>query len=431
MKLTKHQQKIFDHIESSNQNFLILGKPGVGKSVLINALINEGKKDYSVSAPTGLAAININGKTLHSLFKIPIIENGIIPAEMQLPEKKHLMHLVYVKYLIIDEISMVRADILDYIDRVLRYFRGKDDQDHPEPFGGIQIIMVGDFCQLAPVVNAIAKKELKQYGYRSEFAFDAKCFDLESFVIYELVEVLRQKDDLHFMSILNDIRFGNATDSIINDFNSLIGTPRPLALTLTATNREADLINDNEMNRLRTPSRTFSANVDGEWPEALYPLPAFITLKEGAQVMVRKNNADRNPDLDEMQSTTLVNGDILKVAAIEAKSIRGENAKRVYIQTFNRSRKVQNPETKKWKMEIYASFTQLPLTPAWAISMHKSQGQSYEFVNIDPSRIFTAGQLYVALSRARSMNGITLMSPVTKSKFTVNNHVKNFYESIG
>lgn len=431
MKLTKHQQKIFDHIETSNENFLILGKPGVGKSVLINALVETGEKYYTVSAPTGLAAINIGGKTLHSIFKIPIIENGIIPETMSIPEKKHLMHLSTVKSLIIDEISMVRADVLDYIDRVLRYFRGNDERDHPEPFGGVQIIMVGDFCQLAPVVNAIARNELKQAEYKSEFAFDAKSFDLSALNIYELVEVLRQKDDLHFMSILNDIRFGNASTSIINDFNALIGAPRPLALTLTATNKESDIINRNEMDRLTGAPLVYSALVEGDWPETLYPLPAYITLKQGAQCMVRKNNADRDPNNEEPQTTTLVNGDILKLADLNKNFVRSENGKRVYIQTFQRSRKVQNPETLKWKLEVYASFTQLPLTPAWAISMHKSQGQSYDYVNIDPAKIFTAGQLYVALSRARSMNGITLLSPITKSKFSVNKHVQNFYESIG
>jgi len=429
MKLTKNQQAIFKAVETTSNNFLILGKPGVGKSVLINALVAEGAKNYTVAAPTGLAAININGKTLHSIFRIPIIENGIIPSDLQLPDKRDLGALYHVSALIIDEVSMVRSDTLDYIDRVLRYFR-----DNEQPFGGIQIILVGDFCQLAPVVNPQARAELKAAGYQSEFAFSAKVFHPDIFKIHELTEVLRQKDDLYFMDILNAARFGDITPSMIRDLNALVGAPKPLAITLTATNRQADDINSNEMTRLPGEYKTFNAESSGDWPENLWPLPGMLRLKVNAQIMVRKNGADRDPnEMDREIPTKLVNGTLGLI-----KEFNSENRRvitltsdiKVYRQDFQRSRKVQKDDG-KWKMETYATFNQLPVTPAWAISMHKSQGQSFDVVNIDPSKVFVAGQLYVALSRARSMAGMTLLSPVSPSKFTVNRMVRAFYESIG
>lgn len=426
MKLTKKQQSIFNAVETSSENFLILGKPGVGKSVLINALVAEGKKNYTVAAPTGLAAINIGGKTLHSLFRIPIIENGIIPNDLQLPDKRDLGQLYHLNTLIIDEVSMVRADTLDYIDRVLRYFRNVD-----QPFGGLQIILVGDFCQLAPVVNAQARNELKDAGYQSEFAFSSQVFHPDIFKIVELTDVLRQKDDLYFMDILNAARFGNITPSMMRDLNSLVGAAKPLAITLTATNKQADLINDNEMARLPGAYQSFNSEVTGDWPQNLWPLPEVIRLKQNAQVMVRKNNADKDPDEHNDEPGKLVNGTLGLVKEFSSKTtLTLDSNIKVYKQNFQRSRKAQNAEG-IWKMEVYASFYQMPVTPAWAISMHKSQGQSFDNVNIDPAKVFSPGQLYVALSRARSMAGMTLLSPVSSNKFTVNKMVRGFYEAIG
>lgn len=423
MELTVKQRQIFDEVESSSNNFLILGKPGVGKSVLINALVEQGQKTYTVSAPTGLAAINVGGKTLHSIFRLPIIENGIIPHNMPFPDKRELGQLYNVSALIIDEVSMVRADTLDYIDKLLRYFRNNE-----LPFGGIQIILVGDFCQLAPVINAQSRKELKDDGYQSGFAFSAKAFTLDSFVVHELTEVLRQKDDLYFMDILNASRFGNITQKMLRDLNDLVGVPKPLAITLTATNKQADDINANEMARIQSPFVAYTSEITGEWPNALWPLPEIIRLKVGAQVMVRKNGADRDPDAEGEQVTTLVNGTLGVIESLD-KTFLHLGGRKVYRQTFARTRKVQDLDG-KWKMQTYATFEQMPVTPAWAISMHKSQGQSFDKVNIDPAKVFGAGQLYVALSRARTMSGLTLLSPVNKNMFMVDKMVKMFYDAL-
>jgi len=424
-ELTAKQKILFDKIEQTDDNFLILGKPGVGKSVLTNALRELGKKEYTIAAPTGLAAINVDGKTLHSLFKIPIIENGIIPDTMIMPDKRELMRLSSVSALIIDEISMVRADTLDYIDRVLKLFR-----NNTLPFGGIQVIMIGDFCQLPPVVFGLAKKELAAAGYASEFAFDSFVFNEMDMKIYELTEVLRQKDDLYFMEILNAARFGTLNEAMVRDLNALVGNARAKAITLTATNKQADEINTNEMRRLPSKIVTYHARVDGDWPESMFPLPGFIPLRAGAQVMVRKNGADRD---NEKESTDefykLVNGTLGIIEETEQDIVKLIDLPKVYRQSFNRSRKAVNDEGKH-RMEVYATFNQMPLTPAWAISMHKSQGQSFTDVNIDPSKTFAAGQLYVALSRARSMFGMTLLNHVNANKFTVNKNVMAFYESL-
>lgn len=424
MPLTPKQQLIFTAVETSFDNFLILGKPGVGKSVLINALVDEGTKSYTIGAPTGIAAINVNGKTLHSLFKIPIYENGLIPPDIRLPEREQLMHLNGIKNLIIDEISMVRCDILDYIDRVLKHFHGNQ-----HPFGGIQVIMVGDFCQLPPVVRKEDKADLVAYNYQTEFAFSAHCFDLKSLKIFELTDVLRQAGDHYFMEILSAARFGNVTKPMVEDLNKLCGTSKPGAIVLTSTNSQSDAINTNEMRRLNTESKLFKARVEGTWPATLYPLPEVVELKVGAQVMVKKNKANRPPKTKGEFESTVVNGTLGVIQSFGNQEEVHLNSCTIYRQDAERT--VKEQVNGQWVKRTLGTYNQMPLVPAWAISMHKSQGISLDLVNIDPSRIFAPGQLYVALSRARTMQGITFLNQVDARKFTVNSYVRAFYESIG
>jgi hypothetical protein len=214
---------------------------------------------------------------------------------------------------------------------------------------------------------------------------------------------------------------------MIRDLNDLVGIARPNSITLTATNKQADEININEMRRLDSSIVNYASKVVGDWPESMFPLPGTISLKAGAQVMIRKNGADRDPEKKE-SDYKLVNGTIATIEETFEKNVALVDLPSVFRQVFQRSRKVENEG--KYKMEVYATFEQMPLTPAWAISMHKSQGQSFDSVNIDPSKTFAAGQLYVALSRARSMNGMTLLSHVSTNKFTVNKAVLAFYENL-
>jgi len=256
MELTKNQQEIFDLVEHSTTNIFVTGKPGVGKSVLIHALTELGKKHYVLAAPTGLAAINIGGKTLHSIFRLPA-SDGIIHPTFNNFTTDHDT-IAYIKYkvnhLIIDEVSMVRADMFDFIDRLMRYAKEKD-----EPFGGAQIIIVGDFYQLPPVANAADTIQLKQAGYDSPFVFSSKAF--ETFQMEELSEVLRQKGDPKFIKLLHSARTGDVTEKQLVELNKLVCKPTDVRIKLTSTNKIAELVNQTELDKIQ--SQAYTSNAGG------------------------------------------------------------------------------------------------------------------------------------------------------------------------
>ncbi len=420
MELIDEQQKVFEQIETSAANMLITGRPGVGKTVLINALIERGKKIYTIAAPTGIAALNINGaKTLHSLFQIPT-SKGILTGNYNLYDKSPavMKHLKYrVKHLIIDECSMVRADILDYINRLLQYAKGNNF-----PFGGVQVIMFGDFYQLPPVVQALEKKQLREEGYDTPFVFSSKVFF--GFKIIELTKVMRQKDEA-FLDILEAARNGIPTFRQIANLNNRLFKESD-AIRLMPTNKESDFYNNSAYSKITGEEKTYKAVVTGDWPTS--PCPEILNLKIGAKVMVKKNNAD----LDSPGLSIVVNGTIGIVEELEEHSviISNESGKfRIYKQQFTQSVKSQNDEG-KWSEFVIASFVQIPLQLAWAISIHKSQGQTFEQCAISTNRVFAAGQLYVALSRCKTLEGIALESPIYKRHFIVNKSVQRFYKQL-
>jgi ATP-dependent exoDNAse (exonuclease V) alpha subunit len=431
-QLTKNQQEIFDLIENTNNNYLVHGKPGVGKSVLINALTEHGNKSYTLCAPTGLAALNIGGKTLHVTFQIPVF-NGIITPDYTAPRKMYPDTVNFLrfglKHLIIDEISMVRADILDYIDRLL-----KEVKNSSAPFGGTQVIVVGDFYQLPPIINSAEAKQFKEYGYRSGFAFDAKCFD--TFTTVSLNEVLRQKGDNTFIDLLHGARTGEVLPKYMVKLNERVGNVTDLRMRLVAQNKQSESINAEELRKLPGEVIEFHADSFGTWPA--FPVDTVLTLKPGAQVIVKKNNADRNPSAPRGKfEGKVVNGTLGIVTEIcEGNADEGEpmwvkirmrndEEVKIYRARWERTVREKNSE-RKWEERTVASFEQIPLALAWAISMHKSQGQTFESVHIDASKIFAAGQLYVALSRAKSLAGISLESRVSRDKFYANNEVIRF-----
>jgi ATP-dependent DNA helicase PIF1 len=428
MTLTLEQQKHFENIERTTNNYFVTGKPGVGKSVLINHLVSHGLKHYTLTAPTGLAALNIGGRTLHSLFKLPVSEGVIQPDYNRFTEDERcIANIRYnIHCLIVDEISMVRADMLDYIDRLLRHVRNID-----KPFGGIQVVAVGDFFQLPPVVIGPETSHLKLMGYNTPFAFSARVFKEANFIICPLTEVLRQKDDKPFIKLLHDARAGNIKIPQVTKLNKLVGRHDDLRICLCGINKQADAINQQHLKAIDWPEFLFTAKIFGEWPA--YPTEKELRLKVGAQVMVKRNGADREPcDSSKDFQSRVVNGSMGVVVDFVENYvvIKLDNNEEVKIYNKTWEKTVKKKVNDKWEEVVVASFEQMPLALAWAISIHKSQGQSFDKVFIDPSKIFIEGQMYVALSRCRTLQGIRFASNLNLRKFTVNEHVVEFYKQI-
>jgi ATP-dependent DNA helicase PIF1 len=449
-QLTKNQQSIFETVETTNDNILIVGKPGVGKSVLIRALTEEGRKSYTLAAPTGLAALNIGGRTLHSIFRLPVSQGIISRSFNNFPVDDRVISFIryQIRALIIDEVSMVRADTFDYIDRMLRFIKEVD-----APFGGVQIIAIGDFYQLPPVVVKDEVQQLRLEGYSSPFIFSSAVFG-NNFKTLMLNEVLRQKGDPDFVELLDYARDGSVHPRHCTLLNANVGRPNDIRISLTSTNKEAEAVNYNKLREIQSEAVLFQSSEFGEWPA--YPAERELTLKVGAQVMVKMNGADKPPkSMDRLFKSKVVNGSLgkvidicngratvnkngLEIPAGEEKDAEGveyvvielENGERVKIYRKRWERKVKVKNGDKWEEKVVASFEQIPLALAWAISIHKSQGQSFDKVHIDAGRIFAPGQLYVALSRCRSLAGISLESAVTTRKFWANRDVISFFNEL-
>lgn len=443
VNLTANQMEVFNAIEQTSHNFLISGEPGVGKSVLIRYLVENGQKYYVLGAPTGLAALNIGGRTLHSIFRIPVSQGILHPTYNQFTlDDKTLNYIKYgIKHLIIDEVSMVRADAFDYIDRLMRMVKGVD-----RPFGGIQIIIVGDFFQLPPVVVREEVTQMKDAGYASPFVFSSHVFQ-NNFKVKFLSEVIRQKGDPEFLDILAAARYGHVNAKHVKRMNDQVGVSDGLRISLTGTNALAEQINKGRLRGIQGDSVKFTAQKYGEWPAL--PVDEFLELKIGAQVMVKMNRADRPPRYKGEFTSRVVNGsigivtDIYDGAVIERKEnespddvvagvpyvkIKLESGEEVKIWLKRWERKIKEKVGDEWDERIVASYEQIPLTLAWAISIHKSQGQTFDKVHIDATKIFAPGQLYVAFSRCRTLAGISLQDRVDSRKFFANRSVLNFFD---
>jgi len=367
-------------------NFLIQGKPGVGKSVLIKALMEAGNKSYTLAAPTGLAALNIGGRTLHSLFRLPTSDGIIAPDFDNFTTDDKVLNMIKynIKHLIIDEVSMVRADMFDFIDRLMRYAKGYKDL----PFGGAQLIIVGDFYQLPPVVRGYEAQQLREAGYESPFVFSSRIFP-GNFKVLELKEVHRQKGDPTFLKILDSARTGDVNPKQMGVLNKLV-KPKvaDLRIRLAGINKQAEQINMDFLATLPTEAKKYIANKFGEWPAL--PAEEVLTLKVGAQVMVKQNAADRPPNFEGKFESTIVNGTLAKVLEFlpEEKTEDGnkpqrvkivlENGEEVIIYAQRWERKVKEKIGSRWEERVVASFEQIPLALAWAISIHKSQGRRWD-----------------------------------------------------
>ena len=422
--LTHDQQRIFDICETTSRNILICGKPGTGKTVLERALLEYSQKAWTMCAPTGLAAINGGGKTLHSVFGIPISDGIFHPDFNKFTTFDSIVkHLTYgVKYLIIDEVSMVRADTIDFIDRELRHFKQVD-----KPFGGIQVVFVGDFYQLPPVVGRDGK-EMKLY-YDSPFVFSSKVFAEADFQILELTEVLRQKGDDKFIKILHSARTGDVSAKQLMELNKNVKPKvEDVRIRLAGTNKETEIINQQFLRSIQSEPKTYTCKEYGKWPEKIDVVP--LVLKIGAQVMVTVNNADVPPNTKGKGIT--VNGSLGTVTEMQdaCVMVQLDGGPLVPVYKKRREHKVKEVQDGQRVEVLKAAIEQVPLKLAWAISIHKSQGQSFDKVHVDANKIFAAGQLYVALSRARSLEGLTLASKLTAAKFFADEDVENFFKGL-
>lgn len=417
-------------IQFSNRSVFLTGKAGTGKSTFLRHIASTTKKKHVILAPTGIAAINAGGSTLHSFFKLPF--HPLLPNDSRYSARNIRGTLKYngekvkmireLELIIIDEISMVRADIIDFIDKVLRIY----SRNMSQPFGGKQLLLVGDVYQLEPVVRE-EDKQLLQPFYASSFFFDAHVFREQSVVSIELTKVYRQSDPV-FINILDNIRTSSATDRDIMLLNQRVNAPLDseegaLSITLSTTRDTVDWINDDHLSQLPGEPFSYIGNITGEFPESMLPTPMQLDLKVGAQIIFIKNDIDHR----------WVNGTLGVIIGLD------EDGGRIYVRNedgvdldvererWTNVRYTFNEQEKRIEEEEIGAYVQFPVRLAWAITVHKSQGLTFRNVKIDFGHgVFAGGQTYVALSRCTSLEGIQLQQPIRRSDVFVRDEVKRF-----
>lgn len=397
----------------TNRPLFITGKAGTGKTTFLRKLREQSPKNMAVVAPTGVAAINAGGMTIHSLFQLPV--RTLIPtaqsykqlfAEQRLTQRKRNL-LYHLEMLVIDEISMVRADVLDAIDTVLRRYKYRKDQ----PFGGVQLVMIGDLFQLSPVVTKGEDEDAMKKYYEGPYFFQAKVMKELQPIYVELDHVFRQQDQT-FVNLLNEVRENQLTKQGRTLLNARYNprfknTDENFHITLTTHNRLADELNERELKRLPDEPHVFEADIKKDFPPNIYPTEEILTLKIGARVMFVRN--------DDQKPRRFYNGKIGVITDIDDGKIfvRCDNGDiEVNRMVWDNIRYREDEKTGKIEEEVLGSFVQYPLRLAWAVTIHKSQGLTFDKVIINAARAFAAGQVYVALSRCRTLEGIVLSTPL-------------------
>lgn len=424
-----------DLILNTKCNVFLTGKAGTGKTTFLRGLLNDCTPNHVVVAPTGIAAINARGVTAHSLFQLPfhpfLPDTPRMPSEVSEANREIIRKL---ELLIIDEVSMVRADMLDAIDCRLRSIRKR-----PEPFGGVQLLLIGDLFQLPPVVLPEEFEILKEH-YDSMYFFDSKALKQTDFVTVELDKIFRQ-DDEEFKEILNSIREGNTSRYIIERLNKrYIPDFKPQKdapyIRLVTHNAQSDKINREELENLEGEPMIFKAKILGEFPVSSYPAPASLMLKVGAHVMTLRNKSGEYCNGSLGVVTSLDDGKVKvklfdrnKVIEIERETWDNIVYRLEEVDEQNVNGRSKGKKRKVIVEELLGSFCQYPLRPAWAITIHKSQGLTFDRAIIDASRSFMAGQTYVALSRCRSLKGIVLSEKIDWRAIKCDNKVKEFYRN--
>jgi energy-coupling factor transporter ATP-binding protein EcfA2 len=413
LTLSAEQQAVFDAIETTQDHIFVTGRAGTGKSTLLNHLSWHTSKQVVICAPTGVAALNVGGQTIHSLFRLPI---GVI-ADHEIEQSRELRKLLgTLDTIVIDEVSMVNADLLDAVDRSMRQAR----QRPHEAFGGAQVVLFGDPYQLAPVPGDADERAYFEDQYRSMWFFDAKVWGDAELRIYELSVIHRQHED-EFKYMLNAVRHGRVTAEIAKRLNDMGARPAPTdgAITLATTNSTVTRINASELAKLPGRALTARAEVSGEFGGRSYPADESLELKVGAQVMFLRNDSDQR----------WVNGSIGTVTKIDSTvwvEVDGETHQ-VQPAVWEKYRYSYSATTKALKKDIVAEFTQFPLRLAWAVTIHKSQGKTYDRAIVDlGQRSFAPGQTYVALSRISELDGLFLTRPLRPSDIIVDENVLRF-----
>ena len=427
----EEMQKALQIIQFTRRSLFLTGKAGTGKSTFMRHIAATIKKKHIILAPTGIAAINAGGSTLHSFFKLPF--HPLLPTDKRYSARNIRDTLKYngektkllreVELIIIDEISMVRADIIDFIDKVLRIY----NRNMREPFGGKQLLLVGDIYQLEPVIKEDERQLLRPF-YPSCFFFDAHVFREMQLIAVELKKVYRQRD-AQFISLLDHIRTSQVSDTDLHLLNARvnaeIGTEEGrLSITLSGRRDTVDYINEKQLNTLPDQPTIFYGHIEGEFPESSVPTPIELEVKTGAQVLFIKNDKERR----------WVNGTLGTIIGFGDEEdgiiyVRTEDGRDFDVEReiWSNVRYTFNEKEQKIEEEEIGSYQQFPLRLAWAITVHKSQGLTFNNVKIDfTGGVFAGGQTYVALSRCTSLQGISLQEPVRRENIFVRTEVTNF-----
>lgn len=417
IELNQEQEQLKRIVEDSGKHLFITGKAGTGKSTLLQAIKKSSKKKLVVVAPTGVAAINIGGQTIHSLFGIP--PQLIKKEELKITKQKKAI-LSKIDTLIIDEISMVRADLLDAIDEILRQAKS-----NKAAFGGVQLIMFGDLYQLPPVINSPELRKYFEDNFGGPYFFNAQVWKHCAFNKYELKTILRQEDE-QFKHILDCVRSRKIDNLAFDKLNQRVITPEQgrEIITLTTTNYTADQINFQKLGALKGKSFKYVADLDGNLDPSSFPAELHLELKPGAQVMFLRNDPQRR----------WANGTIGKVHSLTEKEISIAVENEVHVvgkERWDKIRYSYDSKTHSLEEEVVSTFTQHPLKLAWAITIHKSQGKTLDSVLIDlGARAFAHGQTYVALSRARTLEGIYLSRKININDIIVDPRITGFMETL-
>lgn len=411
-------QKALSLMLESRENLYITGDAGTGKSTLLKYFLENTDKNVAVLAPTGMAAINVGGETIHSFCRFGTDPGWKMLEEGKIHKLKDNKRIKSISTLVIDEISMVRSDMLDVLDRFFRLNKEKTK----EPFGGVQVIFFGDHFQLPPILKNTEKEEFRQ-KYKTEYFFGADGFESLNLRYIKLTHNHRQSE-AEFIKLLNYLRYGIANSELINWINNRFLNKEiltsKLPITITTINKDAAQINSSELEKIEKEEFDYQAIINGVFGEELYPTEKYLSLKIGAQVMFIKNDPDKR----------WVNGTIGIIKNLETDSITvkvGTKLVDVDSTTWEAYKYRYDDEKLEVVKDVIGSFTQYPLKLAWAVTIHKSQGQTFDNCIINMGfGAFTFGQTYVAFSRCRTLSGVFLTKPLKLNDIKADPVIFNF-----